>query len=88
MPSDQFLQRRFFFDLPRRLLDGACMEIVNLKFHHGDFGLVPSNSYLQQKPVVNDFLPYKILSGAVIIKPDVSTLTEKGKVIVNRNRDV
>ena len=80
MPSDQFLQRRFFFDLPRRLLDRACMEIVNLKFHHGDFGLLPSNSYLQQKPVVNDFLPYKILSGAVIIKPDISTLTEKGNV--------
>ena len=78
IPSDQFLQRRFFFDLPRRLIDWACTKIINMKFDHGDFGLLPSNSYLEQPPVVNDFLPYKILSGAVLIRPDISTVTEKG----------
>jgi hypothetical protein len=52
-----------------------------MQFDHGDFGLLPSNSYLQQPPVVNDSLAYKILSGAVLIKPDISTVTEKGNAI-------
>ncbi|CAB4001441.1 dimethylaniline monooxygenase [N-oxide-forming] 5-like [Paramuricea clavata] len=83
IPSDQFLQRRFFFDLPRGLTDWVCMKVVNAKFDHRNFGLLPSNSYLQQPPVVNDFLPYKIISGAVLIKPDVSTLTEKDVIFVD-----
>ena len=90
IPSDQFLQRRFFFDLPRRLIDWACTKIINMKFDHGDFGLLPSNSYLEQPPVVNDFLPYKILSGAVLIRPDISTVTEKDVIFVDGSvaRDV
>lgn len=79
MPSDQFLQRRFFFDLPRPLLDWICTKIANTYFDHEDFGLLPSNTYLQQPPVVNDSLPYKILSGAVIIKPDIFKIDEEGK---------
>ncbi|XP_028398597.1 dimethylaniline monooxygenase [N-oxide-forming] 2-like [Dendronephthya gigantea] len=83
MPSDQFLHRRFFFNLPRRLLDTACMNLVNLKFDHGDFGLLPNNTFLQQPPVVNDFLPYKVISGAVLMRPDISTLTDKDVIFVD-----
>lgn len=83
MPSDQLLQRRFFFDLPRRLLDWAGTKITNMKFDHLNFGLLPSHSYLQQPPVVNDYLPYKILSGAVLVKPDVSTMSHKGNLLTS-----
>lgn len=56
------------------------MNLVNLKFDHGDYGLLPNNTFLQQPPVVNDFLPYKVISGAVLMRPDISTLTDKGNM--------
>ena len=54
------------------------MKSANFAFDHQNLGLLPRNSYLEQPPVINDYLPYKIISGSVLVKPDVVRLTARG----------
>ncbi|XP_063056496.1 flavin-containing monooxygenase 5-like [Engraulis encrasicolus] len=44
---------------------------LNQRFNHKLYGLQPTHGFFAQIPVVNDDLPGRIISGRVIIKPNV-----------------
>lgn len=86
MPFDLFFVRRFN-DMIMNLMpfDMQCsiMESVfNQRFDHEMFGLKPKHRAFQQHPTVNDTLPNRIISGAVIVKGDIKTFTENGIIFL------
>ncbi|XP_061634381.1 flavin-containing monooxygenase 5-like [Phyllopteryx taeniolatus] len=60
---------------------------LNAMYDHTMYALRPKHRLFSQIPVINDDLPFKILSGSVIIKPNVeeirgsSVLFEDGSVV-------
>jgi dimethylaniline monooxygenase (N-oxide forming) len=51
---------------------------LNLRFDHAAYSLKPDFPPLSQHPTVNDDLPNRIISGNVIVKPDIKRFTESG----------
>jgi dimethylaniline monooxygenase (N-oxide forming) len=51
---------------------------LNKRFDHAKFSLQPNHSPMAQIPTVNDDLPNRIISGSVIVKPNVKKLTKTG----------
>jgi dimethylaniline monooxygenase (N-oxide forming) len=57
-------------------------EMLNKKIDHDSYNLRPKHRYLAQHPTVNDDLPYRIATGTVTVKGDISRFTERGVVFV------
>uniref|UniRef100_A0A4W5NS92 Flavin-containing monooxygenase n=1 Tax=Hucho hucho TaxID=62062 RepID=A0A4W5NS92_9TELE len=53
--------------LPRALVNWAAERTLNHRYDHRLYGL----QLLEQKPLINDDLPGRILQGAVVLKPDL-----------------
>ncbi|XP_028817550.1 dimethylaniline monooxygenase [N-oxide-forming] 5-like [Denticeps clupeoides] len=68
-------------------IDGVMKKKLNQRFNHRLYGLQPSHGIFSQLPVVNDDLPGRIISGRVVIKPNVkefcgsSIVFEDGTVV-------
>ncbi|XP_069593328.1 flavin-containing monooxygenase 5-like [Ranitomeya imitator] len=65
---------------------------MNSRFNHENFGLKPSHRVLSQHPTINDDLPNRIISGKVLVKPNVKEFTERDVIFedgtVEKNIDV
>ncbi|CAD5228927.1 unnamed protein product [Bursaphelenchus okinawaensis] len=83
-PSDLALLNRFTFwakGLAPQWLQNTVMESkVNRRFDHGRFGVKPNHRFLQAHVTVNDELPNRLISGTVVIKPNISKFTESGVI--------
>ncbi|CAD5234566.1 unnamed protein product [Bursaphelenchus xylophilus] len=81
-PSDLALLNRFTFwvkGLSPLWLQNLVMENkINRRFDHGRFGVKPSHRFLEAHVTVNDELPNRLISGTVVIKPNISKFTERG----------
>ncbi|XP_051866948.1 flavin-containing monooxygenase 5-like [Pristis pectinata] len=53
---------------------------LNSRFDHANYGLQPSHSFYSQHPTVNDDLPNRIISGGVLVKPNVKQFTESAAI--------
>ncbi|XP_075689578.1 flavin-containing monooxygenase 5-like isoform X1 [Rhinoderma darwinii] len=85
-----------------RLLIKQCMTTdmlnkwaekkMNGRFNHENFGLKPKHRILSQHPTINDDLPNRIISGKVLVKPNVKEFTERDVIFddgtVEKNIDV
>ncbi|KAJ8279007.1 hypothetical protein COCON_G00060730 [Conger conger] len=69
------------------LADRLMAQKINQHHDHRLYGLLPSHGFFQQIPVVNDDLPGRIISGRVVMKPNVrefrgsSVVFEDGSVV-------
>lgn len=79
-PADQQVGRRFIWYLPRKLLGYLFHKVVNERFDHEAFALRPQHPITAQHPMVNDDLPHRIITGSVVVKPNVSHFTKTGVV--------
>ncbi|CAH3021974.1 unnamed protein product [Porites evermanni] len=79
-PADQQAGRRFIWYLPRKLLGYLFHKVVNERFDHEAFALRPQHPITAQHPMVNDDLPHRIITGSVVVKPNVSHFTKAGVV--------
>ncbi|KAI1892029.1 hypothetical protein AGOR_G00149780 [Albula goreensis] len=74
-PSDMIMITRFrgFLPhiLPRALLNWVGERGLNQRFDHRIYGLLPMHRLLDQRPLINDDLPGRILMGAVVMKPNL-----------------
>ncbi|XP_051864834.1 flavin-containing monooxygenase 5-like isoform X2 [Pristis pectinata] len=52
----------------------------NSKFNHANFGLQPTHSIFSQHPTVNDELPNRIMSGTLLVKPNVKEFTKTAAI--------
>ncbi|XP_007935983.1 flavin-containing monooxygenase 5-like [Orycteropus afer afer] len=58
------------------LINNRLEKILNSRFNHAHYGLQPQHRPLSQHPTVSDDLPNHILSGRVLVKPNVKEFTE------------
>lgn len=78
-PFDVIRQRRIFqaimMMLPWNVKNNMLEKAANRRIDHALYGLKPAHRYLQQHVTINDELPNRVASGAVIIKPNVRRMT-------------
>nr|XP_054592261.1 flavin-containing monooxygenase 5 isoform X1 [Nothobranchius furzeri]XP_054592262.1 flavin-containing monooxygenase 5 isoform X1 [Nothobranchius furzeri] len=78
LPVDMKYNTRFvhilFQLLPVNILNWISEKKINSMYDHTMYALKPKHRFFSQIPVVNDDLPLKILSGSVIIKPNVKEI--------------
>lgn len=83
-PTDSWVTTRGVNFLMSRLPFGWKNTILETMFSsrmdHEAYGLKPKHRILQQHPVTNDALPNCILSGRVLVRPNIKSFTEKGLV--------
>ncbi|TKR72296.1 hypothetical protein L596_019768 [Steinernema carpocapsae] len=83
-PSDLAFLNRFtyFFKgvLPFNMQNWILERKLNSRFDHGRFGLKPNHRLLQAHVTINDELPNRLISGTVVVKPNIERFTETGIV--------
>ncbi|XP_050818237.1 flavin-containing monooxygenase 2-like [Gopherus flavomarginatus] len=58
-------------------------EKMNQWFNHGNYGLVPQDSWVMQEAVVSDDCLSRILCGGVVVKPNVKEFTGTSAILEN-----
>uniref|UniRef100_A0AAR2ITE0 Flavin-containing monooxygenase n=1 Tax=Pygocentrus nattereri TaxID=42514 RepID=A0AAR2ITE0_PYGNA len=74
VPIDMFFNRAsqmMRHILPLSVISSLGEKRLNQRFNHALFGLQPKHRLTSQHPMVNDELPNRILSGTVLVKPNV-----------------
>ncbi|XP_069497357.1 flavin-containing monooxygenase 3-like [Ambystoma mexicanum] len=66
--------------LPRSISDWLYERMMNQRFNHEKFGLIPKNKSLRKEPVFNDNLATCITCGTVVVKPNVKEFTETSAI--------
>ncbi|KAF5920230.1 hypothetical protein HPG69_010634 [Diceros bicornis minor] len=61
---------------PSFLINRLGENRLNAQFNHDIYGLLPQHSYLSHQATFGDDLPNHIISGRVLIKPNVREFTE------------
>nr|UZZ64697.1 tAncFMO5 [synthetic construct] len=78
--------------LPTSMVNRWAEKKMNARFNHENYGLKPQHRILSQHPTVNDDLPNRIISGKVLVKPNVKEFTETAAIFedgtVEENIDV
>ncbi|XP_077188435.1 flavin-containing monooxygenase 5-like [Paroedura picta] len=91
-PQDTSNIRRFimFFyncELIRRIVSFIVERKLNSKFDHAMYGLQPEHSVFSQHPTVNDDLPNRIISGRVVVKPNITEFSETSVLFDNGSKE-
>ncbi|XP_062419514.1 dimethylaniline monooxygenase [N-oxide-forming] 2-like [Pungitius pungitius] len=60
--------------LPANIMNWLGEKKVNAMYDHTMYALKPKHRLFSQIPVINDDLPFRILSGSVILKPNVKEI--------------
>ena len=79
-PFDQQANRRFASLIPLPIRMYVFNKMVNNRFDHEVFALRPQHPIGSQHPMVNDDLPHRIITGGVVIKPNVTSFNKTGVV--------
>ncbi|KAM8929965.1 flavin-containing monooxygenase 3-like [Pelodytes ibericus] len=66
--------------LPRLISDWLYEKMMEHRFSHTNYGLVPVNKTLRKEPVFNDDLVACITCGTVVVKPNLKEFTETSAV--------
>lgn len=64
--------------IPATMQNSYIEAFLNKRFDHKAYAVKPEHRVLSQHPMVNDDLPNRIISGSVIIKPNIKKFTETG----------
>ncbi|GFQ84072.1 dimethylaniline monooxygenase 2 [Trichonephila clavata] len=84
-PYDYTLLRRYLLGLldflPATFVSWILETFyLDQRFNHNLYPVKPKHHVLQKDPVLNDHITSKILSGSVIMKPDIKCFTENGVI--------
>ncbi|ROL55563.1 Dimethylaniline monooxygenase [N-oxide-forming] 5 [Anabarilius grahami] len=75
LPSDMMFRNRMrgWINqmLPVGFINNVREKQLNKRFNHKLYGLQPAHRVFNQEPMINDDLPNRILSGTVLVKPNV-----------------
>jgi dimethylaniline monooxygenase (N-oxide forming) len=64
--------------LPASWLDKKIVDHLERRVNHRLLGLRPKHQPSEQVPAINDLFPYRIITGAIVLKGPISTFTETG----------
>ncbi|KAJ8038916.1 Dimethylaniline monooxygenase [N-oxide-forming] 5 [Holothuria leucospilota] len=76
-PGDLHFNRAMTY-FPKGLASSMMEKKLSEHLDHDLYGLRPKHSLLSAHPTVNDDLPNRIISGAVIIKPNIKCFSKTG----------
>ncbi|XP_053101621.1 flavin-containing monooxygenase 5-like isoform X2 [Hemicordylus capensis] len=90
-PADMLLSTRSY-QLLKNLFTTSMVNQwveskVNSRFNHSHYGLKPKHRFFSQHPTINDELPNKIISGKVLMKPNVSEFTETAAIFEDGSKE-
>ncbi|XP_042663117.1 flavin-containing monooxygenase 5 [Tyto alba] len=76
----------------KELLSSSVMSIfiekqLNARFNHSLYGLKPKHRVLDQHPTVNDDLPNCIISGRVLVKPNIREFKETSVIFEDGTKE-
>ncbi|XP_065698040.2 flavin-containing monooxygenase 5-like isoform X2 [Patagioenas fasciata] len=60
---------------------------LNTRFDHALYGLQPRHRIFEQHPTVNDDLPNRIISGRVLVKPNIQEFTETSAIFEDGTKE-
>ncbi|XP_075012757.1 flavin-containing monooxygenase 5-like isoform X2 [Calonectris borealis] len=90
-PIDTIFATRMKMFLQNLLSHSMVSDFVekqlNARFDHSHYGLKPKHRILDQHPTVNDDLPNRIISGRVLVKPNVQEFTETSAIFEDGTRE-
>ncbi|KAL8177982.1 UNVERIFIED_CONTAM: Cyclopentanone 1,2-monooxygenase (CPMO) [Gekko kuhli] len=91
-PQDLILNRRIFYsffkhNFIRKSVHFLAQQKINKKFDHAMYGLQPQHSLYSQHPTINDDLPNRIISGRVMVKPNIKDFTETSVLFDNGSEE-
>ncbi|XP_056460111.1 dimethylaniline monooxygenase [N-oxide-forming] 2-like isoform X1 [Gadus chalcogrammus] len=66
--------------LPKRLINWASERVLNQKYDHRLYGLMPRKRFLDGGVLINDDLPGRILQGGLVMKTNLCGFTASGLV--------
>eukprot|EP00058_Branchiostoma_floridae_P002733 XP_002588221.1 hypothetical protein BRAFLDRAFT_57447 [Branchiostoma floridae] len=69
--------------LPVSLVRKLAHDELNKRFDHALYGLQPEHPFFGQHPMVNDDMPNRIITGSLVIKPNIRRFTKTGVVFDN-----
>uniref|UniRef100_A0A1I8BMZ5 Flavin-containing monooxygenase n=1 Tax=Meloidogyne hapla TaxID=6305 RepID=A0A1I8BMZ5_MELHA len=64
--------------LPQSLRSWLIINQLQKRFDHAKYGICPKHSFYGQHATISDDLPTRIITGAVVVKPDIREFTIKG----------
>ncbi|KAM7107046.1 LOW QUALITY PROTEIN: flavin-containing monooxygenase 5-like [Ciconia maguari] len=73
--------------LPQNTSSFLLERKVNSRFDHTLYGLQPQHQILHQHPTINDDLPNRIISGRVLVKPNIQEFTETSAIFEDGTRE-
>ncbi|XP_078069592.1 flavin-containing monooxygenase 5-like [Mustelus asterias] len=86
-PVDMMLHNRYACLMssifPDTLVSSYYERTLNSRFNHTNYGLQANHRALVRQPMVSDELPSRIISGAVLVKPNVKSFTETSAVFAD-----
>ncbi|XP_058512261.1 flavin-containing monooxygenase 5-like [Ochotona princeps] len=66
--------------LPAFMINRWAENKLNVRFNHANYGLQPKHRFLNYQSTFGDTLPNNIISGRVLIKPNVTKFTETSAI--------
>ncbi|KAF1462215.1 Dimethylaniline monooxygenase [N-oxide-forming] 5, partial [Spheniscus demersus] len=73
--------------LPQNASSFLLERKLNARFDHVLYGLQPQHRVFHQHPTVNDDLPNCIISGSVLVKPNIQKFTETSAIFSDGTRE-
>ncbi|KFP64998.1 Dimethylaniline monooxygenase [N-oxide-forming] 5, partial [Cariama cristata] len=69
------------------MLNNFVEKQLNFRFNHSHYGLKPKHRIFDQHPTINDDLPNRIISGRVLVKPNIQEFTETSAIFEDGTRE-
>ncbi|XP_010218215.1 PREDICTED: dimethylaniline monooxygenase [N-oxide-forming] 5-like, partial [Tinamus guttatus] len=73
--------------MPTSMVCNWVEKRLNTRFNHSHYGLKPKHRILHQHPTVNDDLPNRIISGRVLVKPNVQEFTATAAIFEDGTKE-
>ncbi|XP_074762938.1 flavin-containing monooxygenase 5-like isoform X2 [Athene noctua] len=73
--------------LPQSTINFYLERKLNARFNHALYSLQPRHQIFDQHPTINDDLPNCIISGRVIVKPNIQEFTETSAIFEDGTRE-
>ncbi|CAH1271237.1 FMO5 [Branchiostoma lanceolatum] len=80
LPIDIWATRRWADALPLWYKERFARQVLNQRFDHSVYGLKPKHDVFAQHVMVNDDLPNRLITGSIIVKPNIKRFTKTGVV--------
>uniref|UniRef100_A0A8D2LD34 Flavin-containing monooxygenase n=1 Tax=Varanus komodoensis TaxID=61221 RepID=A0A8D2LD34_VARKO len=73
--------------LPGPTLNWLVESRLNARFNHAHYSLKPKHRFTSQHPTINDDLPNRILSGRVLMKPNIREFTATAAIFEDGSQE-